>query len=280
MADFLMYNFQLFPPEPWGDVFIQDLANIGFESFEIEEGMVKAYVDEEVFSETDLAGLIESYKGRMDISMSVKRIEKRNWNSEWESNYEAVRLDERVLVRAFFHEADPMVIYNIVITPKMSFGTGHHATTKMMMSAMFDIDMKNALVMDVGSGTGILAILAEKMGAAEVFAIDIEDWAVENAMENVEINNCQKIVVEKAEIGHIKRKIYNVILANINYNVIVNDLPMYADRLTLGGSLLLSGFLPNECDSIVKLACFLSLEEKTRHFQDGWASIHLIKTRE
>ena len=277
MADFLQCTFVLQPIQPWSEVFIQDLGDLGFESFQWEGEKLLAYIDQESMKVQGLDEVIRSYRGRMDIQMSSAVVEKQNWNVEWESNYHPVRLDDRVLVRAHFHESASEVEHEIVITPKMSFGTGHHATTKMMMTGMFDIGFKAMSVLDVGTGTGVLAILAEKMGSTEVLAFDTDDWAVENARENAGINHCQYVSVEKAEIGHVERKMYNVILANINFNVIVKDMSLYNEFLSPGGDMLLSGFLVADADELMREAKALGLTEKNRMSMGEWACLHLTK---
>ncbi|MEQ8324539.1 MAG: 50S ribosomal protein L11 methyltransferase [Vicingaceae bacterium] len=264
--------------EPWAEVFIQDLANIGFEAFELNSNEVYAYIVEGDFKTKSLQEIILGYQGRMKINYTQEVIIKRNWNKEWESNFHPVILTNGIGVRAHFHPVPKNIEYDLIITPKMSFGTGHHDTTRLMLTEMMNLDFHGKSVLDVGSGTGILAIMAEKLSASRIMAIDIEDWAVENAKENASVNNCHQIVVEKAEIHQVKDISYNVILANINYNVIMNDLQSYSERLSGGGDLLLSGFLKKEIEEIVNAAKQYGISLKNHRLSGDWALLHLTKT--
>ena len=198
-----------------------------------------------------------------------------NWNTEWEKNFEPIMVNDTVSVRAPFHEKTDLP-YEIVIEPKMSFGTGHHETTHLMIQQLLSADLKDKTVLDMGSGTGILAIMAELRGAKSVDAIDIDDWCYENAMENAERNNCKKIRVFKGDAALLADKNYDVIIANINRNVLINDLPVYYKCLNKGGILLLSGFYREDIPFIKKAATGLGLKESDLLEKNNWISLKFV----
>jgi ribosomal protein L11 methyltransferase len=218
-----------------------------------------------------------TYADRAKITTEIKKVKRENWNVEWESNYHPIEVADRIYVRAAFHDPNPSFEYDLLITPKMSFGTGHHATTELMLTEMLNVNFEGKNVLDVGCGTGILSIFAKIRGAKRVFGIDIDDWAVENANENIGLNNCPEIIVENAEIGDVNEKPYNVILANINYNVILNDLQKYNQLLESGGELLLSGFYSNQKNDLLIAANKLGLLHKNDLVLNDWCMLHLLK---
>ena len=277
MNDFIELRLHIHPFDPWSDVLSQDLADIGYDSFQSESPYLQAYISSADFDEGKVLQLFQGYEGVVEISHETSVIPAKNWNEEWESNFKPVLIDNRIYIRAPFHPDNPKATYEIKLTPKMSFGTGHHATTHMMLLEMLDIDFIDKKVLDVGSGTAVLAILAEMLGGVEILAIDNDDWAVLNGNENKEINNCQKIIVEKAEVQSVSENGYNVILANINRNVIINDLSKYADLLSTGGQLLLSGFHHGEADDLLELGKQSGLSEVNRRTQGEWCMLHLQK---
>ena len=242
------------------DILTAELAELGFESFvETDEGL-SAYIIEPEFDEKAVQELIAKYAGQTAIAYEVHSLEKRNWNAEWERDYEPIEVANQVRVRASFHAVDARFHYDIVINPKMSFGTGHHETTAMMLEQQLGLDFSEKTVLDVGSGTGILAILAAKMGANKVLAFDIEEWAVENARENAELNNCPQITVFQGTIADVEPDYqYDIILANINRNVLLAEIPMYTDLLMEGGYLVVSGFYEHDAVDIERKAAEVSL---------------------
>ncbi|GAB3039720.1 50S ribosomal protein L11 methyltransferase [Spirosoma pulveris] len=245
------------------DILTAELAELGYESFvETDEGL-NAYITEPDFNEEAIPELIAKYADQTAIAYEVNSLEKRNWNAEWERDYEPIEVADQVRVRASFHESDARFRYDIVINPKMSFGTGHHETTAMMMEQQLGLDFSGKTVLDVGSGTGILAILAAKMGAANVLAFDIEEWAVENARENAELNSCPQITVFQGTIDDINSPnnildwtpaVFDSILANINRNVLLREIPIYTDLLKEDGYLLVSGFYEHDAVDIEQKA--------------------------
>jgi ribosomal protein L11 methyltransferase len=218
------------------------LSNLGFDGFEEDGEILKAFVPEANFDATAFNELIDSFPS---FTYQKEVIEPINWNAQWESGFEPVVVNDLAAVRANFHQTIPGVKYDIIITPKMSFGTGHHATTYQMIEQMGKIDFTDKSVFDFGTGTGVLAILAEKMGATTIDAIDIDEWSIENGKENIAANNCSHINIYKAD--EIKPGFtYDIILANINLNVILASLPAILSISKHGTTVLLSGFLKQD----------------------------------
>ena len=227
---------------------IAELSSIDFDAFEEKENKLESFIKEKNFDEGALRQVLEAYK--VDYSKEV--VKEENWNALWESNFLAVVVDDFCVIRAAFHQPIPGIKYEIIITPKMSFGTGHHATTYMMVSQMSGLDFTNATVADFGTGTGILAILAEKLGAKSVWAIDNDDWSIENATENIEKNFCKIIKIQKADHFASGEK-FDVILANINRNVILDNISDIHAAMQKGSVLLLSGLLESDEVDVVNI---------------------------
>jgi ribosomal protein L11 methyltransferase len=234
------------PTKDFQEVLIALMGEIGYDGFEQEEERLLAYAGEETFDEAALRELL----GAHGLSYTLQRIEERNWNAEWEANFQPVVVEGFCAIRAHFHPPMPEVEHELVITPKMSFGTGHHATTYMMLQAMRDIGLRGKRVLDFGTGTGVLAILAERLGAAAVVAIDNDDWSIDNALENVSANGCTRIeVLKKDRVADVTGP-FGVILANINKHVIIDQLEALAQQLTADGVILLSGLLQNDAEDV------------------------------
>ncbi|GAB2813793.1 50S ribosomal protein L11 methyltransferase [Ferruginibacter profundus] len=220
------------------EILIAMLADIGFEGFEENENELKAFINQSAFDKDTL----DMIAGSNNCSYLLTEIEQQNWNAAWESSFEPVIIDDFAAIRAGFHQPVKNVQYEIIITPKMSFGTGHHATTYLMMEQMSHLDFKDKAVLDFGTGTGVLAILAAKMGASSVLAIDNDEWSIDNAKENSSNNNVDNISIEMAETINTQAK-YDIILANINLNVILQHMEAIAGICKPGARILLSGFL-------------------------------------
>lgn len=260
---------------PWADILILELSGLGFHGFQEEEPILLAYVSDDVFDSGSVQTVLDSYINEVQITYELKDIPSKNWNAEWESSFSPVLISEKLVIRALFHESIPGKEYEILLTPKMAFGTGHHATTYMVCSEMLEMDFKNKRILDIGCGTSILSILAEKLGAGYILAIDNDEWAVNNSIENLKINNCQNTIVEKAEVNSIHQNSFNVILANINRNVIFNDMPKYRSLMSEGAHLLLSGFRIEDEEQLVNLATSLHLDCLTKAVKNEWCMIHL-----
>jgi len=250
------------------EILIAHLSNLGYEGFEETGDMLKAFINEAEFSEDALSSLLESLK----FTYNTELIEPRNWNEEWEKNFEPVIVDDFVAVRADFHQPITNVEREIIITPKMSFGTGHHATTFLMMQQMRQLDFTNKTVFDFGTGTGILAILAEKLGAKSVYAIDNDEWSIANAKENVARNNCAAITLSLEDKPDINC-MFDIILANINKNVILTYISELVKRLNKSGQLLVSGLLKEDEPDILQAAKQLSLNHISTRHENKWICI-------
>ncbi|MDQ2753651.1 MAG: 50S ribosomal protein L11 methyltransferase [Bacteroidota bacterium] len=250
------------------DTIVAMLANIEFEGFEENDDCVKAYIPHQQFNEAEVKKIAEQFS----VLYKTKDVPQQNWNAVWESHFEPVLISDFVAVRAHFHSPVSTVQHEIIITPKMSFGTGHHATTTMMIEQMQKINCKNKAVLDFGTGTGILSILAEKLGAASVLAIDNDEWSINNSKENIAQNKCSKIKVEQRNDAKIGQS-FDVIVANINRNVILYNLSFLSSQLNKKGWLLLSGLLAEDEEMICAEATRYELKhENTRHLQQ-WISL-------
>ncbi|MGV3587345.1 MAG: 50S ribosomal protein L11 methyltransferase [Adhaeribacter sp.] len=265
----------LFAPTAFNDILTAELSQYGYDTFmETDEGLC-AYITEDIFSETDLHEVLNKYREAAgEIKYTIEKIEKKNWNEEWEKNFEPLLIADICSVRASFHPKPEGVAYDIVINPKMSFGTGHHETTTLMIENQLTIDHAGKRVLDMGCGTGILAILACKLGATEILAVDIEDWTVENARENADLNECQAIEVRLGDAAVIEQEQpFNIILANINRNVLLADLPVYNRILAAGGTLIMSGFYTEDLEQIKEKAASVGLNFKSNRIKNNWVSV-------
>ncbi len=267
MSKYIQIEFQQITSDQ-SDVLLAQLSSIGFEGFQEEENSLKAFIPLVAFDET----LLKEITSASNLSYIQSTIEATNWNAVWESNFDPVIVEDFVAIRADFHEPIEGVEHEIVITPKMSFGTGHHATTYMMIQQMRDINFKNKTIFDFGTGTGVLAILAEILGAEKITAVDNDDWSIENANENFEKNNCQKIDLQKAEDAG-KGNQYDIILANINKNVILDNMSNLSDQLLSNGVLLLSGLLIEDEADIVNAAGKFQLKLVNKTEGNNWIAL-------
>lgn len=258
--------------EEQSDILIANLSDIGFEGFEEEKNLLKAFIVAKDFNEQLLHPIIN----KMGLKYITSVIKYKNWNEEWEAGFEPVTIGDFCTIRATFHQAVEGVKHDIIITPKMSFGTGHHATTYLMIEAMKQIDMEGKSVFDFGTGTGILAILAEKMGANIIEAIDVDDWSIENGEENLQKNKCNKILLYKSEEITSMRK-FDVLLANINRNVILQHLEAMKAHLFPGGLMVLSGLLTGDADIILRDAGRLNMKNISMQERNSWISLQFVK---
>lgn len=264
MAVYLQITVTHFAQEQQ-EIIMAALMNIGYEGIEETETALNAFIPENDFDEKELIALQQSFS----FQFAVTTIPEQNWNAVWESNFEPVVVDDFVAVRAGFHAAVSGVEHEIVITPKMSFGTGHHATTYMMVQQMREINFKDKKVFDFGTGTGILAILAEKRGALSVFAIDNDEWSINNAAENINTNHCTKIKLEQADTVPQNQQ-YDILLANINKNVILENLQALKLLMNKGAILLLSGLLKEDENDIHKAAEANALRLTKKQERNNW----------
>lgn len=257
----------------FSEILIAELAEIGFDSFvETEEGL-KAYITSDLWDEAVLQELLERYKASAQLEASWEALEKQNWNETWENSFSPIQVEDTILVRATFHAPDPAFPIEIIITPKMSFGTGHHETTSQVMSLQLGIDHEGKSVLDVGTGTGILAILAAKLGAQTVHGFDIDEWSVENTLENMELNNTPAITVSQGTIQNQTQKSYDIVLANINRNILLAEIPTYVQFMAPTSHLFVSGFYTHDAHDIETVALEHGLKKITEKSKNGWAAI-------
>ena len=276
--DYIEINFEIEPLHPYDDILTAELAELGFESFVNSEKGLQAYIQHNLFDVTKFDTLLAHYKAHdCKLAYEQKLIPAQNWNATWESNFEPIEVNGVCRVRAPFHEKNSAFTYDIVIEPKMSFGTGHHETTFMMLQQLLSLDLKNKSLLDMGCGTSVLAILASKLQAKPVHAIDNDTWSYENSIENCERNNATEIVVKLGDASLLQEQQFNFILANINRNILLNDLPLYYNSLTSEGELLISGFFLVDCPLLIEATANLGLKKKHKLVKNNWALLHFKK---
>jgi ribosomal protein L11 methyltransferase len=258
--------------ETFSEIIMAELAEEGFDSFIDKENGILGYIDEEAFNDLEVKQIFERYANKTDLHYSFKKVKRENWNSLWESNFSPIIVDDKIHVRATFHEANDLPI-EIVITPKMSFGTGHHETTHQVMSLQMELDHSQKTVLDVGTGTGILAILAVKLGAKSVHAFDIDEWSVENTLENIALNKSAEITVSKGTIADQSPEQYDIVLANINRNILLDEIPTYVKFMKPGGKLFVSGFYEIDATDIIAKAEENNLKKISQKSKNAWAAI-------
>lgn len=272
---YLGYHFKVEPKELGTEILIAELGEKPFESFiETEDGF-SAYIQKDVWTDNVLEDIYLLSSPEFTISYTIEEIEQVNWNEEWEKNFEPIDVDGKCHVRAPFHPKTSAE-FDIVIEPKMSFGTGHHETTHMMIQHLLDMEVAGMKTLDMGCGTAILAILAEMKGAEPIDAIDIDNWCYLNSIENTERNNCHKISVYEGDAELLKGKKYDLIIANINRNILLNDMQQYVDCLNKNGVLLLSGFY-NEDIPFIDASCTekgLTFVKKLE--RNNWVSLKYV----
>ena len=270
-GNYLEFHFTIDPVQPASEILIAELGYLGFESFVENDDGITAYIPEEEYEEDLLANVHILQEEDFKISYDTKEIERVNWNEEWEKNFTPILVDEICSVRAPFHEK-PDTQFDIVIEPKMSFGTGHHATTHMMIQHILKNDWEGKSVLDMGSGTGVLAILTAMKGAKSIDAIDIDNWCYLNTLENISRNDCEHINVEEGGAELLEGRKYDMILANINLNILLRDLPVYEKCLTPEGSIFLSGFYQADLPAIKKACKKLGLYFVENFEKNDWVA--------
>jgi ribosomal protein L11 methyltransferase len=254
------------------DVLVALLGEQGFDGFEEGHSYLLAYIPEGSFDADELNGLSDQYA----FKFTIEKIEEQNWNEAWEKNFHPVVIDNFCAIRASFHPAVGSVKYDLVITPKMSFGTGHHATTHMMVQWMQKDGYAGKRVLDFGTGTGVLAILAEKLGAKDIEAIDNDDWSIDNANENFHLNGTRYVHLQKADFLHFERG-FDIILANINRNVLLANMKSLQQHLNPGGVLILSGLLEGDKNIIEAAASETGLNKAGDLQREGWIALRFEK---
>jgi ribosomal protein L11 methyltransferase len=273
---YLGYHFKVEPKELGSEILVAELGEKPFESFiETELGLV-AYIQKDFWTADILDDLYALQSPEFVISYHIEEIEPVNWNEEWEKNFEPIEVDGLCCVRAPFHPKTT-ALYDIVIEPKMSFGTGHHETTHMMIQHLLQTDLAGKKTLDMGCGTAILAILAAKKGAKPIDAIDIDNWCYLNSMENVARNNCDFIEVYEGDATMLAGRKYEVIIANINRNILLHDMEIYQACLTQNGILFLSGFYTEDIAALVASCAKYGLALETKLEKNNWSSLKFLK---
>ena len=269
--NYIEYDFTVSPTEMGAEILTAELAEVGFDSFVDTPTGVKAYISKDLWREDILEDIYLLSNPEFTISYQITEIEQVNWNEEWEKNFSPIVVEDLCTVRANFHPV-PNTRYDIVITPKMSFGTGHHETTYMMLQQLLPLSLEGAKVLDMGCGTGILAIMAALRGARDITAIDIDPWCVENATENVQQNDCSFITIKEGDVSLIAGEQYNLILANINRNILLSDIPAYTQALLPLGLLLVSGFYVEDLPAIKEKCQKIGLTYLSHIERNRWVS--------
>jgi ribosomal protein L11 methyltransferase len=259
--------------EQQADIIIARLADLGFDGFVEEEKSVLAYREA---PEADRASILQTLFEAGFSDVQINTITDRNWNAEWESEYPSVCIDNKIVVRAPFHDARPDVKYDLIIEPRMSFGTAHHETTSQMLSMLSELDVRGKNVLDMGCGTAVLAILAEKMGAASILAIDNDEWAYNNALDNIRMNDAMSIEVLLGDANTLGKRHFHIIIANINRNILLEDISSYAEVLEPGGMLLMSGFYESDLSHIQMESEKAGLKLQASRSENKWMAAAFI----
>jgi len=262
----------------YAEILMAETAEAGFDTFLETDNGFEAYVEMEKYDREQLEHIKEKYSTQTPIVFHQDQIQKRNWNEEWEKSYAPIIVENKCLIRADFHQSDKRYPYELIITPKMSFGTGHHQTTYLMIKNQMDMDHRGKRVMDAGCGTAILSIMASKLGAREVEAFDIDEWSVSNGRENIETNGCMNIRQQQGKLADLNiTGTFDIILANINKNVLLEEIQLYTKFLAPNGTLLLSGFYVDDIVDLLKEASKYHLHELRRDERENWAALVLVK---
>ena len=275
MQNYLEFNFKIQPLQPWNEILMAELIEIGFDSFTEEYDGILGYIQKELFKEEELKEVQLLQNPDINISYTFKEMPNINWNEEWEKNFSPINIEDQVSIRAEFHENQNLP-HEIIIQPKMSFGTGHHATTYLMIQQMLDMDFESKTVLDMGCGTSVLAIFAKQQGAGKTVAIDIDEWSVENSIENSARNNVE-LEISQGTADNLGSENFDIILANINRNILISDIPTYVSILNNGGQLLLSGLCFFDVDDILEVCTAEKLTLTKKIQREEWVSLLLEK---
>lgn len=259
------------------DILVAELNEIGYESYDQTEDGLNAYILEKFFDIEKVKQLQVNEIPNITIEYTFEVIKTQNWNAVWESNFEPILVDDLCLIKAPFHKDTPKTKYEIIIEPKMSFGTGHHETTYLMLKTMLDHNFEEKNILDMGCGTGVLSILASIKGAKEITAIDIDEWAYNNTIENIEKNNCSNIKVFMGDADLLKEQQFDIIIANINRNILLNDIKHYAKVLKQNGTLLLSGLYSKDLDMIREETSLNNINYVSHHEKNDWIAATFLK---
>jgi len=277
--DFIQVDFSIEPYEEYiADVLAAELGALGFDTFVPTENGLEAFIAEATFNENELAQILADFVFEATISYKATKIESKNWNEEWEKHYfEPIIIDNECVIHSSFHKNVPKTTYDIVIDPKMSFGTGHHETTSLVIGEILTMNLEGKKVLDMGCGTSVLAILASMRGAKELLAIDIDEWCTENSIENIALNKVTNIAVKQGGAELLEGLEFDIILANINRNILLADMDKYAACLSTGGELYMSGFYNEDIALIEAEANNNGLELVSSKLKNNWAVVKTLK---
>ena len=260
----------------YAEMLIAELSGIGFDTFMETDDGFEGFSEAENYDKIAFDLIFEKYSRQTQLNFSLDHIQKKNWNEEWEKSYQPIDIEGRCLIRADFHQPAKPYPYEIIITPKMSFGTGHHQTTYLMIKNQMQIDHQGKSVMDAGCGTAVLSIMACKLGARIIEAFDIDEWSVINGTENAAINGCTGIHIRRGKVAELDLSgKFDIVLANINKNVLLEEIRTYNSFLASGGMLLLSGFYTQDIPDLFEESAKYGLVEVSRDTRDNWACLLL-----
>lgn len=279
MAAYIQLRFDISNDnEIVGDILSANLVEIGFDSFSNDGTEYLAYIPKNLFDEKAVNDIIKELPIKADVSFTITEFEDKNWNEEWEKNYfQPIIIGDKCVIHSTFHKNIPKAKYDILIDPKMSFGTGHHETTSQMINHILNLDLKNKNVLDMGCGTSILGILASMCGAEKVTAIDIDEWCYNNSLENIALNHIKNIEVQCGDASLLSGRKFDVILANINRNILLNDIPTYVKSLNDGGELIVSGFYESDIPAISEMCFSCGLSFITNTEKNKWVAVKYKK---
>lgn len=276
--DYIEIDIIINPIHPWRDVLIGQLADIGFESFTEEKKGLKAYIAQKDFEEQNFGAILSQAKSQdASIEYQINIIKHQNWNAKWEEDFEPVKIGDKLIIKAPFHNIKEAFLHEIVISPQMSFGTGHHDTTYLLCEEMLNMTWTNLKVLDVGTGTGVLAILAQFLGAKEVMGTEIDQGSYENALFNIQNNGCSSIELFESDIDAVPKEGFDVIIANINKNVLKRHLPFYTKKIKSNGILLMSGFFASDVSELNEYAMRQGFSIIEEFIRNNWAVVKYKK---
>lgn len=278
--DYIELKCQIKPfSQEISEIVVAQLNEIDYESFTNENDLIYAYIKEPLFDLNKLESLLINQLQNLSskIEYSHKRVENQDWNAIWESNFQPVIIENKVVIRASFHTNTPKVPYEIVIDPRMSFGTGHHSTTSLMIQTILETPMEDKDILDMGCGTSILGIMASLRGANQITAIDIDEWPYKNSLDNIKINGIENIKVLLGDASLLKDKHFDIIFANINRNILLNDIKHYTRCLSSKGILIMSGFYTQDLDIIKSEAKLYGMKYYNHKCDKNWVAVKFIK---
>jgi ribosomal protein L11 methyltransferase len=274
---YIEVDIEIEKSEVFSDIVVARLNEIEFETFLENENGVRCYIQAILFDKKKLDIELDKIKKFTKLNFNINHVAQKNWNEEWEKNFKPVQINSNCLIRSEFHKNNGNFKDEIIITPKMSFGTGHHETTFLMINELYNLDLNDKSILDMGSGTGVLSIVASKNGAKQVVGVDIDEWAFQNSIDNAKLNNTENISFLHGDIKLIENQDFDIILANINRNIIEKDIEEYYNLLSDKGDLLISGFLVEDVDFIINLSINNRFNVINKKNKGQWSMVHLRK---